>query len=409
MILQCFQIAFKKVVRFDKYTLGIVLIDVSLYILLNMRLIPSICAIALYVMLFIYCYIEYKQTILKTIAGFTIGFVLVGGIESVLAFCSNLYKNASNSYYILILLNVIALCVAYIIKKYVIRTQTERVISYNWDVWAVIVLSDLSIVLLLIDYYCVQKLVNIYIVCTYLFLIVILFFLYRLEMARNEINKKNYQIELQRIYGSAYEELISEVRRRQHDYKNQLSAIYSMHLVANSLDELICMQNNYGDIIRCDSKFDSILTSCNNSILAGYLYHRCVVCEKNGFLVNYNINIDQAICSFQLHEIIEVLGILIDNACENFTEIQTGHKIIKIECLEKTEDIILCVSNPSEYIAYSDIENMFIEGFSTKGEQRGIGLARVLKLTQKYNAELKVTNMKYDEQNWIEFYIRIKK
>lgn len=409
MVLQCLQIAFKKEVRFDKYTVGIVLIDVSLYMLLNMRMIPAICAIVLYVLLFIYCYIEYKQTIFRTIVGFVIGFVLVGFIESVLAFVGNFFKNASNSNYILVLLNVIALGVAYIIKRFVIQIKYERLINNNRNIRVVIILFGLSMLLLLIDYYCIQKLVNIYIVCIFAFLLVMLFFLYRLEMARNEINKKNYEIELQRIYGRAYEDLIAEVRRRQHDYKNQLGAIYSMHLVANSLDELICMQNDYGNTIRYDSKFDSILTSCNNPILAGYLYHRCVECEKNGVLVYYNIHIDQAECCFQLHEIIEVLGILIDNACESFTKSPIGHKKIRIECLENDAEIILCISNPSNYIAYSDIEKMFVEGFSTKAGNRGIGLTRVLELTKKFDAELKVLNTKYGEENWIEFHIRIKK
>ncbi len=409
MVLQCIQIAFKKEVRLDKYTVGIVLIDVGLYMLINMKMIPAICTLTLYVLLFIYCYIEYKQTIVKTIVGFVIGFLLVGCIESVLAFVGNFFKNASNSNHILVLLNVIALGIAYHIKRFVIQIKSEKMINYNRDIRAVIILFGLSMVLLLIDYYCVQKLVNIYIVCILAFLLVMLFFLYRLEIARNEINKKNYEIELQRIYGRAYEDLIAEVRRRQHDYKNQLGALYSMHLVANSLDELICMQNDYGNTIRYDSKFDSILTSCNNPILAGYLYHRCVICEKNDVLVHYNIHIDQAECCFQLHEIIEVLGILIDNACESFTESLIEHKKIRIECLENDAEIILCISNLSSYIAYSDIEKMFVEGFSTKQGNRGIGLTRVLELTKKFDAELKVSNAKCDEENWLSFHIRIKK
>lgn len=409
MVLQCLQIAFKKEVRLDKYTVGIVLIDVSLYMLINMKMIPAMCAILLYIFFFLYCYFEFGQVITKTIIGLIIGLVLAGCIESILAFLGNFIKTEKNSEYVLVILSLMALVFAYFVKRIVILLNLGKMIKYNRDMHGMTVLLGVSMVVLLIDYYLIQKLVNIYIVAILAVLLLLLFFLYRLEMARNEIEKKNYELELQRVYGNAYEELITAVRRRQHDYKNQLSAIYSTHLVANSLEELICLQNKYGNTIRYDSKFDSILTNCNNPILAGYLYHKCVACEQGDIQVCYNIHVDQAECCFQLHEIIEILGVLIDNACENFIQNPVEHKQINIECRESEEEIVICVSNPSHYIAYSDIEIMFVEGFSTKGENRGIGLARVLDLTKKHAAEMKVTNIMYNEDNWIEFQIRIAK
>ena len=57
-------------------------------------------------------------------------------------------------------------------------------------------------------------------------------------MEENEINIKNHEIELQRIYGGMYEDLLGEIRRKQHDYKNQLGAIRSIHMVAESNIEL---------------------------------------------------------------------------------------------------------------------------------------------------------------------------
>lgn len=54
-------------------------------------------------------------------------------------------------------------------------------------------------------------------------------------------------------------------------------------------------------------KYISILTCCNNTILAGYFYYRCLLCEESGVAVDYNIAVDQADCCFPLHEIIEIL------------------------------------------------------------------------------------------------------
>lgn len=407
VVLQCLQISFKQEIQFDKYTMGIILVDVIMYLLINMGILPAICSLILYFLLFVFCYIKFKQTISKTIVRFIIGFVLIGCVEGTVAFVTYLIGNIDNSRDVLLVSSFVAFLIAYLARKVLELVRLKENRRYNIDTNVLMLLLGVSVVVLLIDYYFVQKRINLYVIFILIFLVLIFFYLYRLELARNEIEKKNYELELQRVYGGAYRDLIANVRRRQHDFKNQLGAIYSMHLVAKSLDELICMQKEYGDNVCYDSKFDSILTTCNNSILAGYLYHRCVECEQNNIVVHHNIHIDQAECCLCLHEIIEVFGILIDNACEYFDINQEEYKQIKIECLENEEKLIISVSNPSHYISYSEIEKLFTVGYSTKGENRGIGLPRVLELTQKYDALLQVTNVIYKEKNWIKFLIEI--
>lgn len=83
MVLQCLQIAFKQEIHWDKYTVGIVLIDVSIYMLINIKVIPAVCAILLYIFCFLYCYFEFGQVITKTIIGLVIGLVLASCIESI--------------------------------------------------------------------------------------------------------------------------------------------------------------------------------------------------------------------------------------------------------------------------------------------------------------------------------------
>ena len=367
------------------------------------------CSAVLYVLFFGYCYVEFKQTILKTLAGFTIGFVLAGCIECVIAYTAYFYRNDDNSLYMLLVSSAVACLFVFCVRKGVKILKFRETTRDGFDIYGVTVLLGLSMIIMLIDYYWIQQRLNIYFVCVLIFLVVLLFYLYRLELARNEIEKKNYELELQTIYGSAYEDLISDVRRRQHDFKNQLGAIYSMHLVASSMDELIGMQKEYGNTIQCESKFDSILINCNNPILAGYLYHRCLLCERDDILVDCNIHIEQAKSCFQLHEVIEVFGILFDNACENVMVSYESCKLISVDFIEDEQSMIIGVSNPSRYITYSEIEKIFTKGYSTKGENRGLGLARVFELAKKYNAELRVSNFQREDENWINFTIKIKK
>lgn len=409
-VLQCLQIIFMQRIKLDKFTVGIVLIYVTTYLLINLGFIPFIGIIAVYVLLGRFCYFKFKKSIIETVIKFLASCALVAGVEGVAIFITNFFRNGNNSMLILALSSIVGLTFAYLIR--VLCYFSGKYIKEKRDVWksGIMLFCGLQIMGLFIEYHYSKSTINIYVVIVSAFLICIFFYIHKLERAQNEIAKKNYELELQKIYGEAYEGLLLEVRKRQHDYKNQLVAIYGMHLTARTLDELVNMQKKYGDELRKDSKFDSILTCCNNSILAGFIYYRCVACENENIVIDYNIHIEQAECCFALHELIEILGILIDNACECVKMENSLEQHIKLEFQEDVDKLVFSVSNPTKYISFAEIDKMFISGYSNKGENRGIGLAKVRELVNKYAAEIEVFNSNpCDEKNWICFLIRIEK
>ena len=115
----------------------------------------------------------------------------------------------------------------------------------------------------------------------FILMILIYFFWIQAQRMKIELEKKKLEMELQDTYGNAYKELISEMRRRQHDFMNQLGAIYSMHVTAESLEDLIQKQSGYGKILKEQCRYDKILTGCGNAILAGYLYPESVNIAAN--------------------------------------------------------------------------------------------------------------------------------
>lgn len=408
-VLECLQIAFKQELKFDRYMAGIILIDLVIYTGINMKFIPMICSVLFFLLVFVYCYFKFKQTIAKTLVRFIVGLSLMGCIEGIASIIMNLVVNANNSISILFLSSLFVWLFTHILKKKISLVGDKKIVKVDKGMFGIVIFYALSFVGLFVDYYFNQGLVNIYVVVILTFLVFGFVYIYRLEQAQNEIEKKNYELQVQQIYGGAYEKLLTEVRRKQHDYKNQLGALYSMHLTAKSFEELVDMQKEYGNALQSDCKFDSILTCCDNSVLAGYIYYRCISCEKEGIAIDYDIHLEQAECCFALHEIIEILGILIDNACENFATVQTDDKRIGLEFQEDKEKIIFKVSNPANYASFSEIDKMFTYGYSSKGENRGIGLARVFELVKKYAAEIKVLNCLNNEENWINFTLEIAK
>lgn len=101
-------------------------------------------------------------------------------------------------------------------------------------------------------------------------------------------------------------------------------------------------------------------------------------------------------------------NILLTNAFESYCA-ESKEKYIDIVLRESADNLIIEVSNVSEELTSSEIENIFREGYSSKGKNRGIGLARVKELVAKVHADIIVGNRLKETQNWVCFKLVIPK
>ena len=74
------------------------------------------------------------------------------------------------------------------------------------------------------------------------------------------------------------------------------------------------------------------------------------------------------------------LGILLDNAAEAALEAETPW--VEIVLLSQKDRLSLRVSNP--YNGAIDPDRIWTEGFSTKGERRGLGLSSYQRILKDY-------------------------
>ena len=108
-------------------------------------------------------------------------------------------------------------------------------------------------------------------------------------------------------------------------------------------------------------------------------------------------------------EILEILGVLLDNAKECVLCLGQESPTIGVSIVESSDNLFICIKNVSEYKTYKDIENMFQMGFSTKGENRGIGLYSVKELLNNNNIDIRVENINDKQVNWLSISIEIPK
>lgn len=101
-----------------------------------------------------------------------------------------------------------------------------------------------------------------------------LFIIYEWQKSRMDVERKKAQLEMNRLYSDAYDQLIMLVRERQHDMKNHINAILSMIYTTEDFDELKAKQTEYcGYVIEQNEKTKLVLSS-GNPLIAGFLYSK---------------------------------------------------------------------------------------------------------------------------------------
>ncbi|MGN0391125.1 MAG: GHKL domain-containing protein, partial [Wujia sp.] len=109
--------------------------------------------------------------------------------------------------------------------------------------------------------------------------------------------------------------------------------------------------------------------------------------------------------ALEMWEVIDIIGILLDNAFECTREQEK--EVMNLEIVETDKGILIKTINPSPYVPYTEISKMFSLGYSTKGKNRGIGLHTVRKLVKKCNGEIVTGNQTYDDDNYFELQVMI--
>lgn len=411
MVEICIHIVWNKKFRFGVFTAALILCNEVIFTLTLYGVVPYSCKFITIILAWILCRFEFKRPFAETIIKFFMAITLAGIVQIISAFVLSPFEDLIKPQAMLLaVVNIISIFIVSIFRKVIHQWENSLLPSViDKSFLHTMIFCVVSFVIMIIDYSINQELRVIYDIIITVLIILTYKYLLKVRITEKELEKKKLELEMQRIYGDAYKELLDEVRKRQHDFKNQLTAIYSMHLVAETLDDLVEMQKEYCEKLEENIRYDQILTKCNEPILAGFLYYKCITCEKMGVKVDYTISVTSAECQIALHEIIEIIGIFMDNACEQVVELSCDSRTIELSVDDNDGAITIEIGNPSRPLTSREIEQMFQPGFSTKGENRGLGLPRVKQLVKNHNLELIVFNSEKYGRSWLNFKLVIQK
>ena len=230
-----------------------------------------------------------------------------------------------------------------------------------------------------------------------------------IQALQYKVKSKEIETELKmhELYADSFDNLIDNIRAKQHEFDNHINTIYSQHYIYNTYEELVEVQKDYCQMVILENKFNKLLTS-GNRVIIGFLYGKFFEIDKMGIDVSYHIKINELSEKIPIYKLVEILGNLLGNAVEALKVTKKYNKVF-IFMEEDNENLTIEIRNESDYISYAEIGLFFTKGYSKKGANRGLGLYHVKAICDEYGLYITCRNKEIEENNWISFTISTKK
>ena len=215
-------------------------------------------------------------------------------------------------------------------------------------------------------------------------MVIICISLFLISKKEEKFKYKQIQLDNLEQYTNNLENLYMDMRKFRHDYINIISSM------AAFIEEK--------DIEGLEEHFNKNIYPLNNEMnknnyklgllkniklpqIKGLISGKVIHAQELGIDIIIDIVEPITIIKMDIIDLSRCLGIILDNAIESALE--SEKKVIDVALINKINSVILVVANTFK----GDIpalSKLFKEGFSTKGENRGLGLSNCKDIIGKY-------------------------
>lgn len=235
----------------------------------------------------------------------------------------------------------------------------------------------------------------------------ICFLLVQLGKYRIKSMEIETELKMHKLYADSFQNLIENIRMRQHEFDNHIQTIYDQHYAYSTYEDLVNAQKEYYEAVAKDNRYNKLLTA-GNPVLIGFLYGQFVEAERHNIEVSYKVTIGEFNVGVPIYKIIEILGNFIKNAIEAL-ESSEMEKRLHVSVIETDGEFEMEIRNVSRHFTYDETGMFFKKGYSEKGTNRGLGLYNVKNICSEYMLNLYCNNKTIDNCNWLYFLVNNKK
>lgn len=202
------------------------------------------------------------------------------------------------------------------------------------------------------------------------------------------VEAERQKLEQQKKYIESLERNNNEIRKFKHDFNNIILGLEG-YITNNEVDNVKLRDYFYNNIKDFNTKIelDNIVLSHLNNIkilsIKNLLTNKIISAQNNDFKVN--ISVEDEIDDFYVNEmqLSRILGIFLDNSLEAGLELD-DNRFLELIILKVNKTIAIQITNTFKNNNL-DIDKINESGYSSKGENRGIGLSSANDIINKHN------------------------
>ena len=205
-----------------------------------------------------------------------------------------------------------------------------------------------------------------------------------------KVIKEREKLKISNEYNSVINEIVQEIKQRQHDFINYKNTIRGIVDVVDDKDVKSAINNYMKDEEMYDNKINELIY-INNVIIRSIIYRS--ICKAKKYDVNFQYNIENNVLDniLSYHQVSNVLNNILNNAFDEVIKEQCNKKNIEIKIFKEKKTSHLIIKN--QIVSANDINlnEMFTRGYSTKNiSTRGYGLYNVQQIINSHKGYIKI-------------------
>lgn len=202
-------------------------------------------------------------------------------------------------------------------------------------------------------------------------------------------DRAEYTKLMEDLSGTRY--LVDSMRANNHEFTNKLHVILGLIQMEMYNEATSYIQNI--TIVQRET-ISKVMNAVNDPAVAALLIGKIARASELNvkFVLREGCSYSAADMNLPSEMMVTVIGNLLDNAFDamNGTDSINDHKELLFGIYSRPGAVLITVDDTGSGIKTKDIDNIFVMGYSTKGEGRGTGLYQIKSMVENYGGKITV-------------------
>lgn len=186
-------------------------------------------------------------------------------------------------------------------------------------------------------------------------------------------------------------QVIEALRANNHEFMNKLHVILGLIQIGETEDAKRYIINQTKEQ---QQKVSLVMNKIEDSTIAALMLGKISRAKEMGveLYIDSNSNLKKRHERVNSHALVTIIGNLLENAIEAVSISDKEKREVNIFIREDSSCILIDVKDTGVGISKENFPNVFNDGFSTKGENRGKGLALLKQIVENLNGSIEVVS-----------------